>query len=111
MLTVGDIGLKHDCQGLSRRDFLRIGSLGAGGLSLAGLLQARARGADGASVLRDRSVVLLFLHGGPPHIEFFDPKMTAPPEIRCINGEVKTALPGFTFGASLPKMAKMADQL
>src|SRR5690242_18445533 len=111
MLTVGDIGLKHDCQGLSRRDFLRIGSLGAGGLSLAGLLQAQAHGADGASVLKDRSVVLLFLHGGPPHIEFFDPKMTAPPEIRCITGEVQTRLAGITFGATFPRLAALADRI
>src|SRR5262245_12440913 len=67
--------------------------------------------ADGASVLRDRSVVLLFLHGGPPHIEFFDPKMTAPTEIRCITGEVQTKLPGITFGATFPRLAALADKL
>ena len=111
MLTVGDLGLNHDCQGLSRRDFLRIGSLGAAGLSLAGLLEAKARGAEVGSVLKDRSVVLLFLHGGPPHIEFFDPKMTAPPEIRCITGEVPTKLPGVTFGATFPKLAALADKI
>ena len=110
VLTVSDFGLKHDCQGFSRRDFLRIGALGAGGLSLAGLLEAQARGADGSSVLKDRSVVLLFLHGGPPHIEFFDPKMTAPPEIRCITGEVQTKLPGVTFGGTFPRLAALADK-
>src|SRR5579859_284190 len=94
LLTLSDIGLTHNCQGFSRRDFLRIGALGTSGLSLAGLLNTRAGGAEWSSVLKDRSVVLLFLHGGPPHIEFFDPKMSAPPEFRCVTGEVQTKLPG-----------------
>jgi hypothetical protein len=111
VLTLGDTRLTHDCQGYSRRDFLRVGALGSAGLSLAGLVQARAEAADGSSVLSDRSVVLLFLHGGPPHIEFFDPKTTAPPEIRCITGEVQTKLPGITFGATFPKLAALADKI
>ena len=48
--------------------------------------------------------------GGPPHIEFFDPKMTAPKEIRSITGEVKTNIPGITFGGTFPKLAKMTDK-
>jgi hypothetical protein len=55
--------------------------------------------------------VLLFLSGGPPHIEFFDPKMTAPSEIRSLTGEVSTKLPGITFGGTFPKLAAMADRL
>jgi hypothetical protein len=62
-------------------------------------------------VVKDKSVVLLFLSGGPSHIEFFDPKMDAPAEIRSITGEVQTSLPGYTFGASFPKMAAMMDRL
>jgi hypothetical protein len=111
VLTLCDTAPKHDCQGFSRRDFLRIGTLGAGGLSLAGLSQIPTRAADGASVLKGRSVVLLFLHGGPPHIEFFDPKMTAPTEIRCVTGEVQTKLPGITFGATFPRLAALADKI
>ena len=110
MLTISDPHPAHDCQGFSRRDFLRIGTLGAGGLSLAGLLGTQAR-ADAGSVLSGKSVVLLFLQGGPPHIEFFDPKMTAPREIRSITGEVQTRHPGITFGATFPKLAQRADQL
>ncbi len=111
MLTLIDILPKHDCHGFSRRDFLRIGALGTAGLSLATLLQARAAAGDGNSVLKDRSVVLLFLHGGPPHIEFFDPKMTAPTEIRCVTGEIQTRLPGITFGSTFPRLAALADKL
>ena len=54
--------------------------------------------------------MLLFLQGGPSHIEFFDPKMTAPEDVRSITGEVKTKLPGITFGGSFAKLAKLTDQ-
>ncbi len=111
MLTISDLRPAHDCQGFSRRDFLRIGALGAGGLSLPGLLASRAGGEATASVLTGKSVVLLFLQGGPPHIEFFDPKMTAPAEIRSLTGEVQTSIPGVTFGATFPQLAQRADRV
>ena len=61
--------------------------------------------------VRDRSVVLLFLQGGPSHLESFDPKMDAPAEFRSIFGEVSTRIPGVTFGAHFPQLAAMADRL
>lgn len=110
MFTLLDPLPTRHCQGYSRRAFLEIGALALGGLTLPGLLKARA--ADGGkSLVKDRSVVLLFLQGGPPHIEFFDPKMTAPEEVRSITGEVQTCLPGITFGGTFPKLAQMADRL
>jgi len=72
--------------------------LAIGGLSLSGLLAGRAAAAQSRSYVRNKSVVFLYLQGGPSHIELFDPKMTAPVEIRSITGEVKTKLPGVTFG-------------
>src|SRR5262249_36524922 len=72
--------------------------------------RARAEAATSGTSLRDKAVVLLFLQGGPPHIEFFDPKMSAPEDVRSINGEVKTKTPGITFGASFQKLAKMTDK-
>jgi uncharacterized protein (DUF1501 family) len=111
MLSLFDrVPVRH-CQGYSRRDFLRIGSLGLGGLMLPDLLRARAAAAAEGRPTRDRSVVLLFLQGGPSHIEFFDPKMTAPAEFRSITGETATSLPGITFGATFPRLAQMADRL
>ena len=89
MLSIRDWLPAHDCQGFSRREFLRVGTLGAGALSLPGLLHSKAMAGVGADVLRDRSVVLLFLQGGPPHIEFFDPKLSAPSEIHSITGVVR----------------------
>jgi hypothetical protein len=112
MLTILDTGYARHCQGFSRREFLRVGGLALlGGLTLPGLLRARARAAEAGAPVKDRSVVLLFLRGGPSHIEFFDPKMTAPENIRSITGEVKTALPGITFGGTFPKLARLADRL
>jgi hypothetical protein len=82
-----------------------------GGLSLPSLLAAKAKAASGDDPISGKSVVLLFLHGGPPHIEFFDPKMTAPSEIHSITGEVQTGLPGITFGGTFPKLAAMTDKI
>lgn len=110
MISLTDVKPTHNCQGYTRRDFLRVGSLGLGGLTLANLLAVKAEAARAGLPIHDRSVVLLFLQGGPPHIEFFDPKMEAPSEIRSITGEVKTKLKGVTFGGTFPKLAKMADK-
>ena len=92
-----------------RRGFLKIGTAAFGGLTLSSLLEARA--ASGGSFLRDRAVVVLNLQGGPTQFETFDPNMQAPREIRSITGEIPTALPGVTFGGTLPKMAAVADSL
>jgi hypothetical protein len=96
---------------LGRRDFLRIGGLGLGGLSLPGLLAARDGARRAGRPLADRSVVFLFLHGGPPQTETFDPKMDAPAGVRSVVGEVPTTLPGVTFGAAFPKLARWAHRL
>jgi Protein of unknown function (DUF1501) len=112
VLTLQDNNYDRNCQGYCRREFLRVGGLGLlGGLTLPGLLRARAQAAEAGQTVKDRSVVLLFLQGGPSHIEFFDPKMTAPAEVRSITGEVKTALPGITFGGTMTRLARMTDQL
>ena len=102
MLTISDSQPQRTCQGVSRRDFLRVGGLGLlGGLDLARPVASRAAAASAGAISRDRSVVLLFLQGGPSHIEFFDPKMSAPEDVRSMTGEVKTALPGITFGGTV----------
>ncbi len=100
-----------DAGGCNRRDFLRIGALGLGGLSLGRLLAARAAAADGKSPLRDKAVIFLFQHGGPSQTETFDPKMTAPEGIRSVTGQTATSLPGVYFGATFPKLAQVADKM
>ena len=94
-----------------RREFLKIGGLGLGGLTLAQLLQTKAAAAPNQGFLKDRAVVFLFCHGGPSQIETFDPKMTAPSGIRSATGEVATAIPGVTFGGTFPKLAALAKQV
>src|SRR6266576_622802 len=95
MLAILDRGHARNCQGLSRREFLRIGSLtlGLSGLSLPGLLASQARAGAGASSA-PKAVVLLFLQGGPTQHETWDPKPDAPQEYRTIVDCVSTALPG-----------------
>jgi hypothetical protein len=97
--------------GYSRREFLRIGTLGLGGLSLPHLLGARALAGGNKPITTDRSVIFLFLFGGPSQFETFDPKMSAPDGVRSVTGEIGTALPGVTFGSSFPELAKRANQL
>lgn len=98
---------------MNRRSFLKIGSLALGGLSLMDLLKAKSLAADARRPLvKDRSVVFLFLHGGPSQIETFDPKMdTATAETRSATGEVQSRIPGVTFGGTFPRLAALADKV
>jgi hypothetical protein len=99
------------CDGMSRRDFVRVGSLGVAGLTLPTLLRARAAAEAAGSPSKNTSVVWLWLGGGPTHVETFDPKMDAPDEFRSTVGAVDTAIPGVQIGALLPKMAAVADKM
>jgi uncharacterized protein (DUF1501 family) len=95
---------------LQRRDFLRIGGLGLGGLGLSDLMALKSLAASKKSLLKDKSVIFLFMHGGPSQFETFDPKMDSPSEIRSVTGEIKTKLPGVTFGGTFERLAKLADK-
>ncbi|MBW8885747.1 MAG: DUF1501 domain-containing protein, partial [Planctomycetia bacterium] len=94
------------------RDFLQIGSLGLGGISLSNLLQIQAAFATAAArPLTGKSVIFLFLHGGPSQTETFDPKIEAPAGVRSVTGEIDTRLPGITFGGTFPRLASLAHKL
>ncbi len=95
---------------MGRRDFLRVGALGLGGLSLTDQLSLQAALSKTGAVTRDKSVIFLFMHGGPSQFETFDPKMDAPSEIRSVTGEIPTKLPGVTFGGTFTKLARLADK-
>src|SRR5262245_25861122 len=113
MLTVTTGDGRRDDGRIGRRDFLRVGTLALGGLSLADLLAARGEAADAGlgAALKDTAIVLLFLAGGPSHIETFDPRMDAPDGVRSVNGEVATTIPGVTFGGLFPGLAARAERL
>jgi hypothetical protein len=95
----------------SRRDFLRVGGLALGGMTLPQLLAAKAAAATQGVPVTDKSVIFLFMHGGPPQTETFDPKMSAPAGVRSVTGETSTSLPGVTYGGTLTKLAKWAHKL
>jgi hypothetical protein len=95
------------CDGTSRRDFLRIGSLGLGSLALPSLLRARS---SEPSLSRSPSVIWLWLGGGAPHIETFDPKMSEAVEYRSVTGSVKSSLPGIDLGGNFEQTAIRADK-
>jgi hypothetical protein len=99
------------CDGLSRRTFLQVGSLASAGLTLPGLLSARTASAGQATGSRKpRSAILVYLAGGPSQYETFDPKPTAPRDIRGPYGPISTKVPGIQICETLPNLAKIADQ-
>ena len=111
MLTICNDRSYTDCDGTSRRNFLKAGALGLGGLSLADLLAARSAAAEAGRPVKNTSVVWLWLGGGPTHIETFDPKMTAPSEYRSVTGETVTNVPGISIGGNFREMAGVADKM
>src|SRR5437899_515215 len=109
MLSIWGTPCGRNCEGTTRRNLLKVGALGLTGLSLPGLLSARARAATRGQAAKDTSVIWLWLGGGPTHIETFDPKMDAPAEFRSTVGAVKTSLAGVHIGGLFPKIARMAE--
>ena len=107
MLSIPGNPIDGFCDGLSRRNFLRIGSLGLGGLSLTDLLRAEA--AAGKSD-QQKSVVMIYLPGGPTQHETFDPKPDAPMGIRGSYKPISTKIPGVQYCELLPKLSAMADK-
>lgn len=110
MLRVASGNRSPMCDGVSRRDLLKIGAFGLGGLALPDLLRASAGLQDG-SYVRDKAVILLFLAGGPSQHETFDPKPDGIGASTSLAGYIPTALPGVRFASCFPKMARLADQL
>jgi hypothetical protein len=99
--------------GLTRREILQVGYSGLLGIGLTGLLakQARAASAAGRQAGKAKSVVIVFLTGGPSHIDTFDLKPEAPAEIRGEFKSIATKIPGVTFCEHLPRFAARADKL
>jgi hypothetical protein len=95
------------CDGLSRRNFLTIGGMALGGLSLPGLLKAEAAAGVGRS---HKAIINVFLAGGPPHLDMWDLKPEAPREIRGEFQPIKTNVPGIDICELFPEMAKMMDK-
>jgi hypothetical protein len=100
-----------DCTRLSRRQFLRIGGLSAFGLGLPQLLRAQENAAsESTGTKKTVNCILLWMQGGPSHIDMFDPKPDAPAEIRGEFGTVPTTLPGIRLSEHLPLLARQTDK-
>jgi hypothetical protein len=96
------------CDGVSRRDFMKIGGLSLGGLSLPQLLQAE----QAAGIRRShKAVIMIYLVGAPPHQDMFDLKMEAPLEIRGPHRPTRTSVPGIQISEHMPHCAKIMDKL
>ena len=101
--------------GMSRRRLLRVGGLGALGLTLPGVLRAEAardgRGGGAGARPSVRSCILIFYYGGPSHIDTYDPKPDAPAEVRGEFASIATAAPGLRVCEHLPHTARVMDRL
>jgi len=104
-----EVGGHTDCDGISRRDFIRVGGLSALGLTLPGVLKAGATPGPG-SAKKEISCILLWMGGGPSHIDTFDPKPEAPADIRGAFGVIPTNVSGIQISDQLPKLAKQMDK-
>src|SRR4029077_20895897 len=96
--------------GVSRRDFLQVGALGIGGLTLADLLRLRAQGSQPAPSSH-KSVIMIYLCGAPPHQDMYDLKPDAPAEYRGEFRPIQTNVPGMDLCELMPLQAKIADRL
>src|SRR5471032_319692 len=111
MLDVFLSNKNKQCDGHTRRDFLRLGAVGAFGLTLPTLLQAQATPRPNRAEARARSVILVYLGGGLSHHDSFDLKPEAPEEIRGIYRPISTNVPGTQVGEPLPRMARIMDKV
>jgi len=114
MLDLNAGGVSTNCNGTSRRDFLRVGGLSALGLTLANFFRAQAIASDNPPVPAQRrnvNCILMWMQGGPSHIDTLDPKPDAPAEIRGEFGTIPTRIPGCRIVEHFPLLADQFDKL
>jgi len=100
-----------NCDGLTRRNFLKIGAMGFGGLTLPNLLRSEAAAAASGAPVGQKSIINVYLSGGPSHIDTFDLKPDAPPEIRGEFHPIATTVPGMEICHLMPKLASMGKKI
>ncbi len=99
------------CDGISRREMLRVGGIGLGGLTMPQLLQRRAQANERSLPIKAKSAIILFNTGGMPQHESWDPKPNAPREVRGEFGTIATRTPGLHVGELMPKTAQLTDKI
>src|SRR6516162_8894759 len=114
MLVIPGRTAKDTCDGVTRRELLRIGGSAAFGVSLAnilGLQNARAKeSVGGPGCGKAKSVILVYLQGGPSHLDLWDPKDGVPDNVRSIFKPIPTKVSGCYFTEILPKLAQVNDK-
>ena len=98
------------CDGMSRRHFVQLGMAGMGSAGLADILRAKESSQAAGKPKKDTSVILIWLDGGPSHLDLYDMKPDAPSETRGIWSPISTNVPGFDITEMFPKQAKVADK-
>ena len=96
------------CDGISRRSWMQIGSLGLGGVTLPQILQGESQSSHSAKA---KSIIMVLLPGGPSHLDMYDLKPHAPAEIRGEFQPIATSVPGIDICELLPRLAANADKL
>jgi hypothetical protein len=100
--------------GVTRRDVLRVGGSGMLGLSLGSMLQLQAAQASQAGTHpafgKAKSVILVYLQGGPSHIDLWDPKENVPDNVKSVFSDISTKIPGVQFTELLPRLASIVDK-
>jgi len=100
--------------GMTRRDLLRVGGSGMLGLTLGSMLKLRAASANeavgGAGWGKAKSVIMVYLQGGPSHLDLWDPKENVPDNVKSVFGNISTKIPGVMFTENLPKLAQVNDK-
>lgn len=101
--------------GLTRRDLLRVGGSGLLGLSLGSMFQLQAKAADeqrgGPGWGKAKNIIMIFLQGGPSHLDLWDPKENVPDNVRSAFSTINTRLPGVRFTEVLPRLARVNDKI
>jgi hypothetical protein len=106
------------CDGFSRREFIRVGGAGLFGLALGDVLRLQALAKDSPAGAKAKSgwgqaksVILIFLQGGPSHIDIWDPKPDAPSNVRGEFKQIKSNVPGIWLTEVMPKLAQQMDKV
>ena len=116
MLTIKGRPGKDLCDdhlGVTRRDILRVGGAGMLGMSLGSLFQLQAASANetgGAGWNKAKSVIMVYLQGGPSHLDLWDPKENVPANVKSVFSNISTKIPGIQFTENLPKLATINDK-
>ncbi len=102
--------------GVTRRDILRVGGSTMLGMTLGGLLQAKAAHANpqksgGPGWNKAKSIIMLYLQGGPSHLDLWDPKDNVPDNVRSVFGRIQSKVPGMDLTENMPKLAQVTDKV